>query len=780
MRSTTSSRHVRVRRGETIPLLYRGSAAVHIAGGAIVLSSGIAQHNRLAVLIGVLIVAGASVMALRPDWWATLLLGRHGRWIVVAALASAFAAIFTGYVNEPFFMESAFLVATAAAILPPGQWSYFAALAIAIRLFGAVLDGGVAGAWNHHYAAWLAGSCLAYLTACFFGALCGAIALRMRPLEAVAGREEERIETFERARSRIRAEHARIRPLLDHLEHLAASMTSGGEEQALLRGVLQSRRLLERQDEAHPRELVGLEGLLGALADSYSHLTARRHVQIEVSVAPFFEDLPVLLASDLCSWAGRALDNVAKLPNSSPLSRVRISVSSLGSDWLRMVVEDDGAGSVPTQTGEGTSFVRSESLAHGGRFHYAKGKRGVKAVHDIPLIGQGSTTLAYTAEGKLRTADSERITPYTAHELSRVIRATRWTAAAILIGASAFDVGGSAHLIAYGLLTVAFVAPVEGLLALAGLRGEHPNRGRLVFIAATLAIVASGVIPQGTHYTTNGWAAMVLLELAWRYGWKAWVLGEIARILTVSLTMDTSHGLAPAISAQIVLPLGVGLVAVFANRLMGQAEQLERRIGTSSERWSTICEIVGSAAYRHDVLAPVLGAVPKIDHPVIRRLGRINEELTSSLSELRTKTEVSEDLQQTMKDVFEAVLEDVVIDVMVQIIPEDPSSYPGAAIDRFGRRAKLLDGLGGLALYYLRRDPPDPFRRKGLRELTIRLTQSLPGRDPVLSLQPSSHDGMPRSPEADLLFTLAPMGVRVLRGLEGGVLRLQIPLSTVT
>lgn len=361
-----------------------------------------------------------------------------------------------------------------------------------------------------------------------------------------------------------------------------------------------------------------------------------------------------------------------------------------------------------------------------------------------------------------------------------MICATSWTAAAIPLGSSAVDVGSSAHLVSYGLLTLAFVAPAEGLLAFAGLRGEHPNRGRLVFIAAVLAIAASGAIPQGTRYTTNGWAAMVLLELAWRYGWKAWIFGEIARIPTVSLMMDTAHGLAPAISAQIVLPLGVGLVAVFANRLMEQAEQLERRIGTSSERWSTICEIVGSAAYRHDVLAPVLEAAPDIEHPLIRRLAQISEQLSSSLNELRAKTEVSEDLQQTIKDVFEAVLEDVAIDVAVQVIPEDPQSYPGAAIDRFGRRAKLLDGLGGLALYYLRRDPPDPFRRKGLRKLTIRLIQPLHGQDPVLSLQPSSHDGVSRNPEADLLFTLAPMGVRVLRGLEGGVLRLQIPLSAVT
>lgn len=118
----------------------------------------------------------------------------------------------------------------------------------------------------------------------------------MRPLEALAGREEERIETFTRARSRIRAEHARIRSLLDRLERLATSLTSE-EERALLGGVLRSRRLLERQRQAQPRELVGLKGLLGALADSYSHLTARRHVQIEVKVAPAFENLPVLLAA---------------------------------------------------------------------------------------------------------------------------------------------------------------------------------------------------------------------------------------------------------------------------------------------------------------------------------------------------------------------------------------------------------------------------------------------------------------------------------------------------
>lgn len=75
---------------------------------------------------------------------------------------------------------------------------------------------------------------------------------------------------------------------------------------------------------------------------------------------------------------------MAKLPGESPLSRVLISVRPLGSDWLRMVVEDDGDGSAPTQTGEGTSLVRSESLAHGGRTFYAQGKDGVKAVHEIP------------------------------------------------------------------------------------------------------------------------------------------------------------------------------------------------------------------------------------------------------------------------------------------------------------------------------------------------------------------------------------------------------------
>lgn len=722
-------------------MLYRGLALVLLAGGlsgvmyASVTGEQSAAQRIVSAAVGLLIAVASVWLALHPRRFAGLLHARAPLVIAFGLLFIAAVAACTGMAFGALSFAGFAFVALGGALVPGRWWVAYGSLAAALTLAAGFATGENRDLPAQHFAGWvLVGVSVSCVNFAFFGHELGRIAVRLRRLEGVLALERERIAAVLGAVAPLRALLDTIAGIALCAERAAAGLP-GIDRARLLEGVARSRAaaLALRSDLPDSVDGPGLRVRLEELTGSYAHLTVARRVRLDVYVEPLADRVPARVAECVGKTVLRALDNVcdhaARLGDACALRRVQITVSTADGDaLLRCVIEDDAGGAAPYDWGEGSELSAAAARSLGGRFCYEQGEHGVRVVLELPRT-------AGCALVQREDHPRERIVPAAVRSLSRMLRATRRTQAIALV-AQGVDVAGGT--LAQPIATSAIaVLTVEALMHRAGLRGERPDGSRWVLAAVGVAIVASGAIDQADRFQTSGWAAMVMLEVAWRQGWRPWLASEIVRAIVVVLTLSApTVGFVRGFGVQVLFPFGIGILAFATNRLAHVSETLEAQVGSAGERWTAIQTAVAAAQQRHDVIKPLQEAIE--DSSVApetlalsERLDALAGELQDRITALSRTCAPARNLLLTIRDTLSVMLAPVPVKMTAQEVSLDgPSFYPGALIERYGRRTALLDLLAKIAEACQEACPPHPWGSPRLRRLDVSLHQASP-YDPI-------------------------------------------------
>jgi hypothetical protein len=773
-------------------VLYRATALT-IAGAGMfglafaAVTTGQTRAQQLACLaVGFALAAVGVSFAARPVDLEHLF---HGRPAAVAAFGLLFVtavAAGSGMANTPLWFASGICVALGAAALPGWWWLPYGVLAALLSLAGGFATGENLHLGAQHAAGWvLFGAPLMFVNAGYVGHVLGAVILRLRRLEGVLASERDRIGTVFEALAPITALRAGIGAVLEDIAGVARRLPAD-EGAAVLGGVTDSRAALHRFQDTLPDSAgpPGLDVLLEELCRQCTQLTIGHGARLHVLVAPGCEQVPVRIGEAIKQIVRRALDNTddrcAELgPHHAPVT-VEIRVDRSGSRHpLRCTVTDDAGGVVPTEYGEGSEYSRRTAHNLGGVFRYEQGPQGVRAAAEFPE----------TAGPRLSDADDqprERITPAVARAASLIFRSTRWAAGLSMIAEGALDVtrGG---LFGRAILAAVAAVAVELLLARAGLRGQRSSAAARPWVAAAVvvAIAASGAVRQADQFQTAAWAATVMLEVAWRYGWKPWLIVELARVGVVAATLQApTAGVGFGVVSQVLFPFGVGIIAAGAHELVELTLKLETQVGSASERWTAIRTAVAAADARHDVVGEVSKAIDRVlpaitgeadlrELTVLRdRLERRSGDLTHRLGRISRTCGPARNLEATIRDTIGTMVAPARVELVADEIVSTEEKYAGSIIDRFGRRTALIELLAKVAEACMAHCPPYPWGTPRLQSLHVNVSQPNPLGRVQITVTPVPARRARRSLESEVALFAASAGADVQEGLASGTFTL--------
>ena len=763
-------------------LLYRIIALVLVVAGVFGVAFAAAatgltpsqQAARMVVACGML--AAAAWLALRPARLERLL-HASPELLVASGLLFAIAVAWTnGMADTPFWFATAAWIALGAAMLPGAWWLPYGLTAAAASLLAGYASGQNAHLGAQHAAGWvLVGVPVTFVDAAYVGRRLGAMTMSLRRLEEVLAPERDRIAAVLDGLAPVGALLARIEGLLEEARRVALQAPVDRRE-PLLAGVAESRAQIEALERSvrDPREAAGLGERLRSFCASYTHLAGR--AEVRVSVAPPCEHLPPHLAIAVHQIVARALDNVCDRCRHAAAGPVRVAVAVGPAPHARTVrcsIDDDAGGRVPSAYGEGSDHSRETATKLGGRFAYEQLSRGVRVVVDLPLPA-----------GPALRAGPDRSSgpalPALQRTISHTLRATRWAAGLSMV-AGGLDItrGDVAASVAVALLAA---LAAEALLHQAGLRGERPVAESWPWVvgAALVAIAASGLVEQADRFQTAGWAATVMLELAWRYGWGAWLAVELARIPVVVLTLQApTTGPGYGLAAQVLFPFGVGLIAAAARAVVRRGEELEEAIGSAGERWTAIAVETTAAQRRHDVVSPLYRAIdadtrsPELAS-LRRRLEALDDALAHELDVISRSCGPVRDLGTTVEATLGTMIAPVRVAMDRSEVHVEPPGYPGARIERFGRRIALLELLATLGEASVERCPPHPWGRRRLQRVDVRMSQARAAAPIYLTVAPVPCTGAASSLDGDIALLAAAAGVEVVAASGGRPLTVRL------
>ncbi len=690
-------------------LVFRGIAVGHLVAGLFALGFVVATPElatpsaTAAGVVSAVIVVLSAVGAYRSEWMERFIYSRpRERAILLLVAAVAANAIFPfGY--GPLYGWTLAAVATGAGQLRGRGWLAYGLVAALLSLIGAGLSGQLdhLGA-DRHAGTVLIGSPLGLINAAFFGTCVHKVIQRLRRLELTARQEGERPARLRAALPDVERLQRAAVVLIDDAERVARGL-SDASARGLLEGVARSRGAASRLIADGPRadEGAGLRAMLGLQLSSWSHLWTAREMTYVLAVSAAADEIAVPVLEAVQRALVEVLDNVDRHGALGGVVRIDAAVVE---DFLVIDLHNDLDPSPRRPTREGTGFGKSSAASAlrgvGGTiaFRTEAGRRHC-ATLTVPLLRAQSAASA--DELDLRSTNHAA---QVSRWLSSAFRSFRRVAALGMLAAAAADLPGSQGRLAAPAAVVAAIT-AELLLARAGLRGERSGAMRWVIAASATAIAASALMPQADRYQTAVWAALVLVELAWRGGWRWWIGAEALRTTAVVTTMFIPAGEAGlAYSAQVLLPWLFGLGAVAAHRVMRPTFELQQQLGTAAERFSSLQSFARSIAARHSLIAPLGESIDRLpgEHESLReRIDALYREMLVSAADVDKLYPPQVTLRESIEETLEAVLNVPVRCLGFDEILIAPRGFTGAQMDAHARRAGVLDDLAAFAEQHL-------------------------------------------------------------------------------
>ena len=685
----------------------RGIAVAHLISGVLglglVLSTPMSRTGaELAGALCLLIVGLSAAATFCPDRLEPLLFG-HPRELAIGLLVLAVAVNTAfGLSSGPLFGWSLCAIATGAAQLPGRGWLSYGLAAALLAVIGTTLAGHSDGLADDHLAgSVLLGAPVGLINAAYFGTRMNLVIRRLRRLELTARQEGDRPKRLREAIPDLERHGAETLALIDDAER-ATGMVPQASAKDLLAGIVTSRQTVARVIEGGGVAAgTGLRAMMDLQLSAWSHLWTAREMTYRLTVSAAADEVPVRSLSAIQEALQELLDNVDR--HGAPGGLVRVD-ASVNEDFLVIELRNDLDPS-PRQTvreggGYGTARATAALRRVGGTIRLRREPDGQhSATLRLPLLHPETSASAHHMD--LRSTNHAA---QVARWLSVAFRAFRWASAIGMLATSALDLPDAEGRTAFPVALVA-VAAVEVLLHRAGLRGERPDAQRWTLAACSIAIVASALMPQADLYQSAPWAAIVLLELAWRNGWLWWIAAEALRSTAVLLTMSLpADGVARAYAVQLLLPWLLGVGAAAAHRLMRPVYELQRELGTASERFSSLQRFARSLAARHTLIAPlsaVVDGLPAERDTLSARLDDLYRRMLESANQVDTLYPRQVSIRDSIRQTFEAVLSVPVKCERFEDILITPRAYAGAAVDAHAQRSAVLDDLAFFAEQHL-------------------------------------------------------------------------------
>lgn len=685
-------------------LVFRGVAIAHLVAGLIALAM-VATTPQLSSRFAVASSSFASVIVLlsllgawRPVWVMTSIYARP-RELAVSLLALAVAANTAfGLEYGPLFGWSLCAIATGAGQLPGRSWLGYGLAGAFLTLIGTTLVGRVHGlAGDQLQGGVLLGALAGLVNAAFFGTRIHKIIQRLQRLELTFRQEGSRPAQLRAALPELDLERREVMTLIDDAERAAATL-SEARGQDLLHGVAQSRRAIARSlDGQISVEGSGLRAMLALQLRAWSHLWTAGGMAYELSVSDAADEVAVDILRAVKVAVDEQLDNIHRYGAPGGLVRV---VAEVLDDFLVVEMRNASHASPVDSVREGLGYGTSIAAAAlrrvaGTIYRSADGHGGHSTELTVPLL----RTVRPLSMDHLDLGSTNHAAQV-AQWLSVGFRAFRCMTAIGMVASSALDLPDRQRAFGTPLAVVAVVS-VELLFARAGLRGERMNTKRWAWAACAVAIVTSAVLPQADRYQSAPWAAMVLLELAWRGGWGSWIGGEVLRTAGVLSTMylpPKSEGRAYA--AQLLVPWLFGVAAGSAHRLLRPAYELQQQLGTASERFSCLQSFARSSAARHSVIAPLGESLDRLPVQYESLRARVDKLYAKMLLSTETADRLYPPqvaLHESVKETLEAVVSVPVACLGFDAIMIPRPVFAGAGLDAYARRAAILDDVAAFA-----------------------------------------------------------------------------------
>lgn len=727
---------------------FRGIAVAHLISGllglGLVLSTPMSRTSADVAGALCLLIAGLSVAGMcYPDRLEPLIFG-HPRELAIALLVAA-AAVNTafGLSYGPLFGWSLCAIATGAGQLPGRGWLSYGLAAALLSVIGTTLVGDSGGLAHDRVAgSVLVGATVGLINAAFFGTRMNLVIRRLRRLELTARQEGDRPKRLRAAIPDLERHGAEAVALIDDAER-ATAMLPQSSAQDLLAGIVTSRQTVARVIEGDGVAAgTGLRAMLDLQLSAWSHLWTARGMTYSLTVSAAADEVPVRMLSAIREALHELLDNVYH--HGAPGGLVRVD-GSVSEDFLVIELRNDLDRSPREAVREGGGYGTARATAAlrrvGGTITLRQEPAGQhSATLRLPLLR--ADTAATADQMDLRSTNHAA---QVARWLSVAFRAFRWATAIGMLATSAWDLPDGEGRVAFPIALVAAGA-VELLLHRAGLRGMRPDALRWTLAACLVAIVASAVMPQADRYQSAPWAAIVLLELAWRNGWLWWIAAEALRSAAVLLTMSVpADEAARAYAAQLLLPWLLGIGAAAAHRLMRPVYELQRELGTASERFSSLQRFARSLAARHTLIAPlsaVVDGLPAENDTLRTRLDDLHRRMLISAKQVDTLYPRQVSIRDSIRQTFEAVLNVPVECARFDDIIIAPRVYAGAAVDTHAQRAAILDDLAFFAeQHLLNAVEPSAWGQPRLQSLIVEASQQDDGTV-VLSVETVPKSGV--------------------------------------
>lgn len=712
-------------------MVLRGVALAHAIAGlmglAIVVSTPQLVEPSAAAAGAVLglIVLISAIGVVRPALVARFIYGRP-RELAIGMLCAVVAGT-TVFSSPPFplLCWSVVAIATGGAQLPRRGWLAYGLAATLLTLTATTLIGRNGALLADRSAGLiLFGVPIALINAAFFGTQLNKVVQRLRRLELTARQEGDRPVRLREALPDLERHRQEALAVIDDAERVAATLPHAPARE-LLDGVAQSRRAIALTlDDQPTSDSAGLRSMLQLQLSSWSHLWTVREMRYMLEVSEGADRVSVDILRTVQQALAELLDNVDR--HGAPGGLVCVSASVVD-DFLVLELENAVSSSPrrPQREGHGygTISVAATLRPMGGTIKLgAQSDQRHRITLRLPLLqadqpeGGGLLDLRSTNHGAV-----------VAQWLSVALRSSRWVTGAMMLASTALDLPDGQGRLGVPVAVIALVV-VELLLARAGLRGERSDSTAWVVAASGVAILTSAFLPQADKYQSAGWAAMVLLELAWRGGWRWWISADALRTLAVVPTMYLPAGLeGRAYAAQLTFPWLFGFGAMALHGLMRPIYDLQQQLGTATERFSSLQSFARSFAARHSVIAPLGDSIDRLEGNTSALRARIDdlyERMCASAEDVDRLYPPQVSLRDSIRETLQSVLGVPVTCSGFEAIIVPQRRFSGARLDAAARRAAVLDDLASFAEeHLLNAIEPTAWGQRRLQALRVEAAQ---------------------------------------------------------
>ncbi|MTD47334.1 hypothetical protein GKE82_24315 [Conexibacter sp. W3-3-2] len=716
-------------------LAYRVAALGFLVGGLLAIPGALNAPGFSDLARGSALVLGAAIsvvgagLTVRPDRLRRIVHGRP-EFVVPGLFIASFAvnAVY-GIEYGPLFFFSAVAITVGASLLPGQGWLTYSLAAVVVNFALLFLTGQSGELAENENVAWVAIAFPAnFVAGAYVGKTFMRIAVRMRRLGLLASREREHL-------VRLRGEHL---PALERhtgeATAIRAAMSALAEDapaprrEALLSAVARSELAQRRLESSVSPDAGGLAGdsTSWMLLDSARTALGARVVIERFTVASELERLSLPAIRALQEVLAQTIANASR---TATFRELRVDLRPEGLGLIAEIYtgpEDDrpGSGEAAAPSGGGGlggSLARDavEAVSPGSSFRWGPSPGGSGWIARAHLSGLHHDQPAARADDVPSTDHVRQVTLWT----SQALRALRWAGAVTMIGVSALDL--DERQVTATLIAVGATAGVEFFMRRAGMRGEDRTDDSMVWAALAIALLASAALPQGGHYQSTGFAAAVMVEVAWRKGLRAWVAVELARIAVILATIYVpDENVLRALSAQVLFPVACGLAAAAAHRLVSRTAAAQQDVGTQAERSAVLAQVARNLSVRHELFGALSDALATPtsaqEHDLADQLADLRSRMTNLGTDIDRCYDVSDELEDAVIAAFKSVLEVPVYTLNFFAIPRLNTNYTGAAIRLYGARARLLDELSFAAEHFIRPAvPATAFGKPQLRSVHV-------------------------------------------------------------